>query len=50
MPTGEDTTVTIEGQTFERAMIADVLRNPALVKRTMQGVEEVYAQAEIVSA
>lgn len=43
MPTGDETVLTIEGQTFERAMVADVLRNPALVKRTMQGVEEVYA-------
>ena len=42
-----DTTITIEGQTFERAMVADVMRNPALVKRTLQGVEEVYAGAKV---
>jgi DNA-binding transcriptional ArsR family regulator len=43
MPTGDVNVITIEGQTFECAMVAEVLRNPALVKRTMQGVEEVYA-------
>lgn len=47
MPTGDDLFITIEGQTFERAMVADVLRNPALVKRTMQGVEEVYAMVNL---
>lgn len=50
MPTGDEVAITIEGQTFEWAMVADVLRNPALVKRTLQGVEEVYAQAAMVSA
>jgi len=37
--------MTIEGQMFEVAMVADVLRNPALVARTMHGVEEIYTLA-----
>ena len=47
MPTGDETTITIEGQTFDPRMVADVLRTPALVKRTMQGVDEVYAWAKV---